>query len=144
MSFSCENCNLFKKPVHGLWSSQLWIACSKKFQKGTRGIILFQLDWRPHILLVQFLEFRKFPSPGPRLRFVFDGPGPEFVFDGPGSQFVFTGPALNLCLSVLRFTVKVCYTYSVYLGAVYMRKITPPRWAVSSEWDLGIMVYFTL
>ena len=27
----------------------------------------------------------------------------------------FTAPALNLCSPVLRFTVKVCYSYSVYL-----------------------------
>ena len=36
-------------------------------------------------------------------------PGPQFVFTGRGPQFAFlTALALNLCLSVLQFTVKVC------------------------------------
>ena len=60
--------------------------------------------------------------PGPQ--FVFTGFGPQFVFSGLGPQFVFTGPALNLFLPalainlsllVLRITVKVFYSYSVYL-----------------------------
>ena len=41
-------------------------------------------------------------------------PCPKFVFHRPGPQFVFS-PALSLCSPVLRFTVKVCYSYSVYL-----------------------------
>ena len=36
------------------------------------------------------------------------------------------------------------FDVAIYLGAVYMRKIIPPRWDVSPEWDLGGMVYFTL
>ena len=56
-----------------------------------------------------------FVFPGPRPQFVFDDPGPKFVFHVSSPQFVFAGPALNLCLPVLRFTVKVCYSYSVYL-----------------------------
>ena len=42
------------------------------------------------------------------------GPQPQRVFDGPGTKFVFQS-AFNLCLPVLRFTVKVCYSYIAYL-----------------------------
>ena len=53
-----------------------------------------------------------FGDPGPK--FVFHGPGHKFVFHGPGPQFVFTGPGPQFVFA-LRFTVKVCYSYIVYL-----------------------------
>ena len=45
----------------------------------------------------------------------FPAPGPNLYLTAPAPNLYFTAPALNLCLPVLRFTVKVCYSYSVYL-----------------------------
>ena len=46
---------------------------------------------------------------------------------------------LSTAVSPQRFSF-----FTVYLGATYMRKIIPPGWDVSPEWDLGGMVCFTL
>ena len=55
--------------------------------------------------------------------FVFPGPGPYLYITAPVPNLYFTTPALNLylpaptlklCLPVLRFTVKVSYSYNVY------------------------------
>ena len=63
-------------------------------------------------------------------------PGPQFVLTGPALNFHFPAPALNLflpalalnlCLPVLRFTVKVCYSCSVYIHnlSIYLYILAP-------------------
>ena len=54
--------------------------------------------------------------------FAFPRPRPELWLSAPYLYFMalahnlyLPALALNLCLPVLRFTVKVCYSYSVYL-----------------------------
>ena len=47
--------------------------------------------------------------------------GPNLYLTAPAPNLYFTAPALNLCLPVLRFTVKVCYSYSVYLNKPFIR-----------------------
>ena len=46
---------------------------------------------------------------------LFTAPGPNLYLTTPAPNLCFTPPALNLCLRVLCFTVKVYYSYSVYL-----------------------------
>ena len=53
------------------------------------------------------------------IRFPALAPGPNLYFMAPAPNLYFTAPALNLHLSVLRFTVKVCYSYNVYLYKPY-------------------------
>ena len=53
-------------------------------------------------------------------------PGPNLNLTLPAPNLYFTAPVLNLCWSVLCFTVKVCYSYSVYLYklSVYLYVLT--------------------
>ena len=53
------------------------------------------------------------PGPGPNLYLT--TPTPNLYFTAPALNLYVPVPALNLCSPVLRFTVKVCYSYSVYL-----------------------------
>ena len=54
------------------------------------------------------------------------GPGPNLYFTAPVLNLYLPAPALNLCSPVLHFTVKVCYSYSVYLYklSVYLYVLT--------------------
>ena len=47
--------------------------------------------------------------------FCFPTPGPQLVFKDPSFNLLLSALALNLCLLILLFAVKVCYSYSVYL-----------------------------
>ena len=60
-------------------------------------------------------------------------------------QFVFTSRVLTLCLPALRFTVKVCRSYSVYLYnfSVYLYVLISIMWEISklqlleiSSWEI--------
>ena len=52
----------------------------------------------------------------------FPAPGPNLFLTAPALNLYLLASALNSCLPVLRFTVKVCYSYNVYLDklSVYL------------------------
>ena len=54
--------------------------------------------------------------PDPAINLYFAAPATNLYLPAPTlNLFSLTALALNLCLLVLRFVVKVCYSYSVYL-----------------------------
>ena len=56
------------------------------------------------------------PGPGPNLYLM--TPAPNLYFTAPALNLYLPVPALSLCSAVLRFTVKVCSSYSVtYLNS---------------------------
>ena len=62
--------------------------------------------------------------PGPNLYLT--TPAPNLSFTAPSLNSYLPAPALNLCFPAVRFTVKACYTYSVYLYnlGVYLYELT--------------------
>ena len=74
-------------------------------------------------------------SPGPQ--FIFSGHGPHLYLLASPIKFFLSGLALNFCLPVLRFTVKVCYSYRVYL---YMYYICLCTCFSSKLWEITVIV----
>ena len=64
------------------------------------------------------------PQP-PALNLYFPAQVPNFYLPVPALNFFLLALVLNLCFPVLRFTVKVCYSYSVYLSklSVYLNVV---------------------
>ena len=60
---------------------------------------------------------RVFVFPGPRLPALALAPAPDLnlYFPAPASNLYLPALVLNFCLPLPRFTVKICYSYSVYL-----------------------------
>ena len=56
-------------------------------------------------------------APGPNLSLT--APALNLCLTAPAFNLYLPAPALSLCLPVLRFTVKGCYSYSVYLYKPY-------------------------
>ena len=99
----------------------------------TIGLFFLLVDDTELMQKANFYGYLCFPAPGPgpQPQFVFDGPGPNLYFAAPVLNFYFAAPALNLylaapalnlyspapalnlCWPVLRFSVKVCYSYSL-------------------------------
>ena len=97
----------------------IWCFTSKLTQKFSPILLFLLVFWKiclSFILLAQFLLiylYLCFPAPGPNLYLA--ALALYLYFTASALNLHLPAPELNLCSPALRFTVKVCYSYIVYL-----------------------------